>query len=187
MKVLMLDNYDSFTYNLVQVLRESEVDFEVIRNDKISPADAATFDKIILSPGPGLPSQAGHMMDIIDHCHSTIPMLGICLGHQALGEYFGCELQNLEQVYHGVKTPIFRKKLSVILHGLDEEFEAGRYHSWVVAEDNIPEKIVVTARDEEGMVMSLEHEDLPLFGVQFHPESIMTEQGQLIIQNFLNC
>lgn len=187
MRILMLDNYDSFTFNLVQMLRELQVEHDVIRNDKISAPEAAVYDKIIFSPGPGLPGESGAMMEIIDHCHQNTPMLGICLGHQALAEYFGAELRNLEEVFHGVKSPIIKKKFSLILQGMEDEFDAGRYHSWVVQKNNLPDKLLVTTEDENGQIMSLEHEDLPLFGVQFHPESIMTPHGINIINNFLNC
>ncbi|QTN39271.1 aminodeoxychorismate/anthranilate synthase component II [Cryomorphaceae bacterium] len=184
MSVLVLDNYDSFTFNLVHILRELEVPHQVFRNDKISVAQAAEFEKILFSPGPGIPEEAGHMPEIISKYLGKKPLLGICLGHQAIAECLGAELENMDKVYHGVGTEIFRTGSSVLLNGLPQTFQAGRYHSWKVKGTRLPEHIKITAADKEGSVMALEAEGLHAYGVQFHPESILTPLGKEIIQNF---
>jgi anthranilate synthase component II len=185
MKLLVLDNYDSFTYNLVHLIRGLGVDHEVHRNDRIAPADTDRFDAIVLSPGPGVPSEAGIMPELIRRHAPDKPIFGICLGHQALAEYMGCRLRNMTKVYHGVSTPVHAAGASPLLEGLPDPFEAGRYHSWDVMEESLTPEVRVTARDEQGTIMALEHQHLPLYGVQFHPESIMTPEGPRIMRNFI--
>ena len=186
MKVLVLDNYDSFTYNLVHLLRGLNVKHEVHRNDKINAEEAGTFDSIILSPGPGIPSEAGNMPEIISACAGKKPMLGICLGHQAIAEFLGAKLLNMDKVFHGVKTMIIVKDDSDIFDGIPTEFEAGRYHSWTVSKNELPSGIHITAEDESGDIMAFSNESKKMYGVQFHPESIMTEFGATMIENFVN-
>jgi len=185
MKLLVLDNYDSFTYNLVHIFRSLNIDYEVHRNDKISPEEALSFDTIILSPGPGVPSEAGNMARIIAACAGKKPILGICLGHQAIAEYLGAKLSNMKIVYHGVKTKIIIKSNEVIFEGIPRKIHVGRYHSWEVVRESLPENISIIAEDENGTIMALSDSTKKIYGIQFHPESIMTEYGQKIIQNFL--
>ncbi len=189
MKILLLDNYDSFTYNLVQYLEDiSEHEIVVHRNDKISLDDVGQFDAIIFSPGPGLPKDAGIMPDIIQKYGSSKPILGVCLGHQAIGEAFGGQLKNLERVYHGIATPIEITDLQEPLYqGLSDSIEVGRYHSWVIDENACPDCLTITAKSGDGAIMSVRHESLPIFGVQYHPESIMTPEGKKILANFLKA
>ncbi len=184
-KILVLDNYDSFTYNLVYLLRVEKIPHEVIRNDKISPEAAAQYSGIILSPGPGIPEEAGNMPEIIRYCAGKIPILGICLGHQAIAEYAGGTLNNLSKVYHGIQTKIFQISDSPVLETMLPQFDAGRYHSWAVDKTSLPPTLKVTAEDETGCIMALEHTDYPLYGLQFHPESILTPQGNILIYNFI--
>lgn len=187
MKILVLDNYDSFTYNLVQYIQEivgHKVD--VFRNDAIDLAAVATYDKIILSPGPGLPKDAGIMPALIKKYATTKHIFGVCLGHQAIGEAFGGTLHNMEKVYHGVATPIkIVDGSALIFRGLPPVIEAGRYHSWVVERPNLPDCLQITAVDEQGAIMAMRHRDYNVRGVQFHPESIMTLHGKKMIRNFL--
>jgi anthranilate synthase component II len=185
MRILVLDNYDSFTYNLVHIIRELEVDHEVHRNDQIAVDEVARFDAIVLSPGPGIPSEAGIMPELIQVYAPKKPIFGICLGHQALAEYMGATLRNMDTVFHGVHSTIRHTKDSPLFKGIPPEFQAGRYHSWVVEKDNLPSAICVTAVDEDNSIMAIQHEHLPLFGVQFHPESIMTEYGKEMVENFI--
>jgi len=187
MKILVLDNYDSFTYNLVYILRQNNVTFEVFRNDKITSSEAMKYDGILLSPGPGIPKEAGNMPEIIKNCAGNMPILGICLGHQAIAEYLGAKLQNNKKVLHGIKTPIcILDDKSPLFKGIPIDILAGRYHSWEVSRKKLTRKIEVTAIDVDGRIMALQNRELKLFGVQFHPESIMTPQGPAIIQNFIN-
>ncbi len=187
MKILVLDNYDSFTYNLVQYIQEilgRKVD--VVRNDAISLDAVDAYDTIVLSPGPGVPGQAGIMPGLIRRYAPTKAILGVCLGHQAIGEAFGGQLENLSRVFHGVDTPIrVTDTEEPLLRGIDPVFRAGRYHSWVVQRHNLPASLTVTAEDEAGVIMALRHVDYNLRGVQFHPESMMTEVGMQILENFL--
>ncbi len=185
MRVLLLDNYDSFTYNLEYILKKySKV--EVARNDKITAQECQAFDSIVLSPGPGLPQQAGNMSQIISSCAGKIPILGVCLGHQALGEYLGAKLKNLNGVFHGKKSEIqTNENKSVLFENLQNKFFVGRYHSWVIDPESLSNKITVTAVSNEGHIMAIQNIDLKLYGVQFHPESILTEDGDEIISNFL--
>ncbi len=187
MHILVLDNYDSFTYNLVQYLQEllgHKVD--VFRNDAIALEAVERYDVIVLSPGPGLPSEAGIMPDLLQRYAAEKVILGVCLGHQAIGEAFGGVLQNLTQVYHGISTPIFCDPASsVLFEELPAEWEAGRYHSWVVNKESVPDCLQVTAWDAQGEVMAFRHREHDVFGVQFHPESIMTPLGKAMLNNFL--
>ena len=185
MKLLVLDNYDSFTYNLVHMFRSMNIDYEVHRNDKISPEEALSFDVIILSPGPGIPSEAGNMAEIIAACAGKKPILGICLGHQAIAEYLGAKLNNMSSVYHGVKNKINILSNEEIFEGIPQEIQVGRYHSWEVVCEGLPENITVTAVDENDTIMALSDASQKLYGIQFHPESVMTEYGKEMIQNFL--
>ena len=186
MKLLVVDNYDSFTYNLVYVLRQQNVDTQVLRNDKVTPKQALEFDGIILSPGPGIPEEAGNLPGIIEKCAGKIPILGICLGHQAIAEYLGAGLVNNPHVFHGVKTPIKQLDTGCALFtDISGSFEAGRYHSWEVNNQNLPETIEVTAVAENNCIMALQNREKMLYGVQFHPESIMTPDGPAIIKNFI--
>lgn len=184
-KVLVIDNYDSFTYNLVHYLEDLDCDVTVKRNDKLTLDDILPFDKIILSPGPGIPNEAGLLKDIIKTYAPTKSILGVCLGQQAIGEVFGGTLQNLETVYHGVATQVTLSVGDEILFdGLDKTFEVGRYHSWVV-DTNLPEVLEATSFDENGQVMSLRHKEFDVKGLQYHPESILTPDGKQILKNWV--
>jgi anthranilate synthase component 2 len=186
MKILILDNYDSFTYNLLHLVRELGYrDVEVHRNDKIAPDDVERFDKIILSPGPGIPAEAGLLLPLVARYAATKGILGVCLGHQAIAETFGGRLVNLQDVYHGVATPVRVVAPHRLFAGLPSPFEAGRYHSWIVARDDFPDALQVTAVDDEGQVMALKHRALDVHGVQFHPESVLTPAGKEIMKRFL--
>lgn len=186
MKILVLDNYDSFTYNLVQYVQELlEQKIDVYRNDAISLEAVEAYDAVILSPGPGLPGEAGIMPTLIQQYASTKPILGVCLGHQAIGEAFGAALLNLEDVYHGIETAITRTGVEEpLFKGLPDHFQAGRYHSWVVQKNSLPAELLITAVDDRGEIMAMRHRDYNLRGVQFHPESIMTPEGKQMLQNF---
>lgn len=187
MKILIFDNYDSFTYNLVHLVKElGYTDVDVYRNDKIALKEIAKYDKIILSPGPGIPSEAGLLLPLIKEYAGKKPILGVCLGHQAIGETFGAKLTNLEDVYHGVATQVSIVKSDYIFNGLGSEIEAGRYHSWIVNSNGLPECLEVTAVDDKGQIMALRHREYDIHGVQFHPESVLTPTGEMIIKNFLN-
>jgi len=186
MKILVFDNYDSFTYNLVHIVKAlGYKNVEVHRNDKIALEDIQQFDKIILSPGPGIPSEAGILLDVIKTYATQKPILGVCLGHQAIGEVFGGKLINLPKVFHGVATPIKIIIKDKIFEDLPEEFAVGRYHSWVVSNEDFPQELEITAVDEYGYIMALRHKKYNIKGVQFHPESILTEYGEDIIRNWL--
>ncbi|MFT5998946.1 MAG: anthranilate synthase component 2 [Neolewinella sp.] len=188
MKILILDNYDSFTYNLVQYIEEETGGpVDVFRNDEISLDEVANYDLIVLSPGPGVPAEAGIMAELIKRYAGEKAILGVCLGHQAIGEAFGGKLINLEQVHHGIETEMTRTKTDdVVFTSVPEKFNAGRYHSWVIDPATMPEELEITATGEYGGVMAFQHREFPIFGVQFHPESIMTEHGRLMIRNVLN-
>lgn len=187
MKILVLDNYDSFTYNLVQYIQEIVgYKVDVYRNDEITLEEVDQYDKIILSPGPGLPKDAGIMPELIKRYAPTKHIFGVCLGHQAIGEAFGGTLHNIEKVYHGIATPIkIVDGNSLTFRGLPAEIEAGRYHSWVVEKHNIPDCFQITAVDEHGVIMAMRHRNYNVRGVQFHPESIMTPTGKTMLRNFL--
>lgn len=187
MKILIFDNYDSFTYNLVHLVKElGYTDVDVFRNDKIALEDVAKYDKIILSPGPGIPSEAGLLLPLIKEYANKKPILGVCLGHQAIGEAFGAQLKNLEDVYHGVATRINITQPDYIFDTLGRELEVGRYHSWIVDNNGLPDCIEITATDNNGQIMALKHKELDVHGVQFHPESVLTPAGETIVKNFLN-
>lgn len=186
MKILLFDNYDSFTYNLVHLVKElGYADVEVHRNDKISLEEVGKFDKIILSPGPGIPSESGLLLPLIKAFAGKKPILGVCLGEQAIGEAFGGQLTNLEDVYHGVATQAKIVAKDYIFDGLDENIEIGRYHSWIVSRENFPDCLEITAVDDKGQVMALRHREYDIHGVQFHPESVLTPKGKEIVRNFL--
>lgn len=186
-KVLILDNYDSFTYNLVHYV-EANLNYEVdvFRNDEISIEEIDKYETIILSPGPGLPKDAGILKEVISTYSSSKKILGVCLGMQAIGEVFGGELINLDNVFHGIATPLTVTDTSDLLFkGLPNSFDIGRYHSWVVSNKNFPKILNITSVEENGQIMSLKHKEHSLYGVQFHPESILTEHGKEMINNFL--
>jgi anthranilate synthase component 2 len=188
MKLLVIDNYDSFTYNLVYAVKKiTGLPVDVVRNDKVNINEISGYDKIILSPGPGLPSEAGLLTEIIRVFAPSKSILGVCLGHQAIGEVFGGRLVNLTRVFHGVATPVKTTgNLSVLFKGIPESFNAGRYHSWIVDKENLPDCLEITSVDNEGMIMSLKHKELNVEGVQFHPESVLTPLGEKMIENWIN-
>lgn len=188
MKILVIDNYDSFTYNLVQYIQRVTGELpDVFRNDKITPEEAMAYDKILLSPGPGIPDEAGNLKDIIKICGPHKSMFGVCLGVQAIAEVFGGTIINLEQVYHGVSSPIIQTKVEeTLFDGVSKVFEGARYHSWIVSRDGLPEELKVTAIDEDASIMALKHEKYDVKGVQFHPESILTTEGMKMIENWIN-
>ncbi len=185
-KVLVIDNYDSFTYNLVHYLEDLNCDVTVVRNDKLTLDDVEPFDKIVLSPGPGIPDEAGLLKPIIKRFAPTKSILGVCLGQQAIGEVFGGSLINLDAVYHGVATKV---NITVddesLFNGMNKEIEVGRYHSWVVS-PNLPESLEATSVDANGQIMSLRHKIYDVKGVQYHPESVLTPNGKQILKNWIN-
>jgi len=186
MKILVLDNYDSFTYNLVYILRQEGVDVDVFRNDKTKPEEALKYNGILFSPGPGIPEEAGNMPEMIKVCAGKKPALGICLGHQAIAQFLGGEIINRNDVLHGIQSDIFKtKEPSVILDGLSNKFLAGRYHSWEVSNQQIPENMLITAVDNDNSIMAIESPENMLYGLQFHPESVLTPDGTKMIQNFI--
>ena len=191
MKILVFDNYDSFTYNLVHLVEKiTHVKVDVSRNDELPMEKAKEYDKIILSPGPGIPSEAGMLLPLIKEYAASKSILGVCLGHQAIGEAFGGTLTNLSTVYHGVATPITVRSeksgvRSLLFEGLADSIEVGRYHSWVINDDNFPADLEVTARDANNYIMALQHKSYDVQGVQFHPESVLTPDGEKIISNWL--
>jgi anthranilate synthase component II len=186
MKILVLDNYDSFTYNLVHIIRALHYPLDVIRNDKMSIEDVARYDKILLSPGPGIPDEAGIMKDVIREYAPTKSILGVCLGHQGIGEVFGATLFNIPKVLHGVtSTTEVIDADEYIFNGVPTRFQATHYHSWAVKPETINGDLKVTATNNEGLVMGLRHKRYDVRGVQFHPESIMTPEGPRMIENWL--
>ncbi|MDR3119575.1 MAG: aminodeoxychorismate/anthranilate synthase component II [Mediterranea sp.] len=185
-KLLIVDNYDSFTYNLYHLVREiGGFETEVCRNDKITLDDVEHFDKIILSPGPGIPEEAGLLLPIIRRYAPTKSILGVCLGHQAIGEAFGGKLENPARVYHGIQTPIDITGNDYIFNKLTLQFLAGRYHSWIISRENFPAGLEVTAESKEKQIMAVRHKTYDVHGIQFHPESILTPLGRIIIENWL--
>ncbi len=187
MKILVFDNYDSFTYNLVHLVEKvCDHKVEVFRNDKIDLEKIREYDKILLSPGPGLPKEAGILLEVIKTYASSKDILGVCLGLQAIGEAFGGKLKNLESVYHGIATPVQLTKEDVLFKDCPKEFKAGRYHSWVVDSKELPDCFDITATDETGNIMAMKHKQYKVKGVQFHPESILSEYGEQIISNWIN-
>lgn len=187
MQILILDNYDSFTYNLVQYVHdELGTAPDVYRNDKIPVEEAERYDKILLSPGPGLPVESGILMSLIQRYASKKDILGVCLGHQAIAEAFGGNLFNMAEVMHGVATnTVLTTQIDSLFNGMPTSFKAGRYHSWSVSRDGFPAELEVTAVDDLGNIMALKHRTLKVRGVQFHPESVLTEHGRLMIKNWL--
>ncbi|GMN11942.1 aminodeoxychorismate/anthranilate synthase component II [Croceitalea sp. MTPC9] len=183
-KILMIDNYDSFTYNLVHYLEDLDCEVVVKRNDQLTLEEVANFQEIVLSPGPGIPDEAGLLKEIIATYAGKKRMLGVCLGQQAIGEVFGGSLLNLDKVYHGVATTIEITKDDYIFKDLPKEIEVGRYHSWVV-NSNLPDSLEATSFDDNGQVMSLRHKEFDIRAVQFHPESVLTPQGKQILKNWL--
>jgi anthranilate synthase component 2 len=186
MKIAVIDNYDSFTYNLVHYLEELDVEVCVFKNDSFALQDLSKFDKILLSPGPGIPDEAGLLKAVIKEYAPHKSILGVCLGLQAIGEVFGAKLINLDQVYHGVTSSTTILLEDPIYRDIPKEIEVGRYHSWVVSNQNIPQDLIVTAVDEQGEIMSMKHAIYDVRGVQFHPESILTPYGKKMIENWVN-
>ncbi|MCI5056392.1 MAG: aminodeoxychorismate/anthranilate synthase component II [Flavobacteriales bacterium] len=185
MSTLILDNYDSFTYNLVHLVEQVEEDFEVHRNDKILLKDVGKFDNIIISPGPGLPSESGILMDILKQYHSQKKILGVCLGLQAIVEFFGGKLFNMPEVRHGIEIENQIVKETDIFTGIPKTHIVGLYHSWAAEEKHLPETLEITSRSNENIIMSVRHKSLPIYGVQYHPESVMSEYGIQLIDNWL--
>ena len=196
MKIVIIDNYDSFTYNLSHLVKEIGADVTVVRNDRFELEELQGYDKIILSPGPGIPSEAGLLLDVIREYAGKKPILGVCLGHQAIGEVFGARLENLSEVYHGVATPCHIIADDSIFEGVERDITIGRYHSWVVSDDNFPSCLEITAVSDDmttdgeaapqpRQVMGLRHRQYDVHGIQFHPESVLTPCGRQIIKNFI--
>jgi anthranilate synthase component 2 len=187
-KILVIDNYDSFTYNLVHYIEKlTDSSPAVFRNDEISIEEAGAYDKILLSPGPGVPADAGICIELIKYYAPTKSILGICLGHQAIGEAFGGKILNLDSVYHGVSTPVVISDLNdPLFKNLTSPIKAGRYHSWVVSEANLPACLSITCMDDNGLIMGLSHKTFDVRGLQFHPESVLTEHGLEMIKNWIN-
>ena len=188
-RIVVIDNYDSFTYNLVHAIKKiSGLPVDVFRNDEIVPEDLEKYDKIVLSPGPGLPEESGLLLEIIKEYAPKKSMLGVCLGHQAIGEAFGGKLHNMSKVLHGIATPIeLTETKSVLFKGLPKTFMVGRYHSWVVKQEDLPECLEVTGYDACGFIMSMKHREYDVEGVQFHPESVLTPLGEQILRNWLKA
>ncbi len=186
-KIVVIDNYDSFVYNLVHYLEELDCDVTVLRNDQFHLDDLKDFDKILLSPGPGIPDEAGLLKDVIKKYGTFKPIFGVCLGQQAIGEVFGGTLTNLDEVFHGVATNIsLTTEAEPLFAGLGRNFAVGRYHSWVVSKDNFPDVLEVTSLDDTGQIMSIRHKEFDICGVQYHPESVLTPDGKTIIKNWVN-
>jgi anthranilate synthase component 2 len=188
MKILVLDNYDSFTYNLVHIIRELGHSMDIFRNDKIRLEQVNAYDKIVLSPGPGIPSEAGIMMDLIKMYGPSKSILGVCLGHQGIAEAFGGKLYNIPNVLHGVTSTLqVLDSNDQLFKGIPSAFQVCHYHSWAVRADNLPAELSVTSTNKDGLVMSIAHRKWDVRGVQFHPESIMSEHGKAMIQNWLKA
>lgn len=185
MNIVIIDNYDSFTYNLSHQLKVLGAQVDVVRNDAFQMFQLEPYDKIVLSPGPGIPEEAGLLNDVIRHYAGRKPILGVCLGHQAIAEVFGGRLENLRTVYHGVQTPTHIINHDYLFEHLPKTFEAGRYHSWVVSRSGLPDSLEVTAISDDGHIMALRHRTYDVRGIQFHPESILTPEGARILQNWL--
>jgi len=185
MRIVIIDNYDSFTYNLSHLIKSLGAEVDVVRNDQFQLADLEGYSKIVLSPGPGIPSEAGLLLDVIRTYAGKKPILGVCLGHQAIGEVFGGQLENLSEVFHGVATPCHIVADDPIFSGIDRDITVGRYHSWVVSNENLPDCLEVTAVSDEGQIMALRHRELNVRGIQFHPESVLTPDGRKMLQNWM--
>ena len=185
MKTVIIDNYDSFTYNLAHLVKELGAEVDVLRNDKFELEELEKYDKIILSPGPGIPEEAGLLLEVIRTYAGRKPILGVCLGEQASGQAFGGKLTNLSEVFHGIQTNVKIKNKDYIFSGLPTEIPVGRYHSWVVDTEGFPEELVITAISSEGQIMALKHREYDVHGIQFHPESVLTPDGKQIVGNWL--
>ena len=185
MKIVIIDNYDSFTYNLSHLVKELGAEVTVVRNDQFELTELEQFSKIILSPGPGIPSEAGLLLVVIKTYAGRKPILGVCLGHQAIGEVFGAKLENLSDVFHGVATPCHIIADDPIFSGIEKDITIGRYHSWVVSNEGLPDCLEITAISNEGQIMALRHRELNVRGIQFHPESVLTPDGKKMLQNWL--
>ncbi len=185
MKTVIIDNYDSFTYNLAHLVKELGAEVDVLRNDKFELEELEKYDKIILSPGPGIPEEAGLLLEVIRTYAGRKPILGVCLGEQAIGQAFGGKLTNLSEVFHGIQTNVKIKNKDYIFSGLPTEIPVGRYHSWVVDTEEFPEELVITAISSEGQIMALKHREYDVHGIQFHPESVLTPDGKQIVGNWL--
>lgn len=183
---VIIDNYDSFTYNLVHLIKELGVDVTVVRNNQFSLEDLNNYDCIVLSPGPGVPSEAGLLLDVIHRYAGVKPILGVCLGHQAIGEAFGAKLKNLSDVFHGVTTETTQIVETPLFAGLPKNILVGRYHSWVVEKTNFPDCLEIIAESKEGLIMALRHRTHNIYGIQFHPESVLTPDGKRIMANWLH-
>ena len=189
MRVLLVDNYDSFTYNLVQYLCELGAELVVRRNDEVTAEEIERElrpEKIVISPGPGTPDGAGVTLEVVEKFAGRVPLLGVCLGHQAIGEAFGGTLINLDTVFHGVATDCQLSTDNQLFKGLPENIKVGRYHSWIVSDKNFPDELEITAKDNNGYIMALQHKKYDVQGVQFHPESILTPDGEIIMRNWLD-
>jgi anthranilate synthase component 2 len=187
MKILVIDNYDSFVYNLVHYLEEFDCEVTVKRNDRFDLKTVLNYDKVLLSPGPGIPEEAGQLKALINNYKGQIPILGVCLGQQAIAEVFGGRIFNLKRVFHGVATQARRLvDDEPLFDGIPETFEVGRYHSWVVDPQNLPDELEITSIDQQGQIMSLRHRHMDIRGVQFHPESVLTPQGKKMIKNWID-
>lgn len=185
-KILVIDNYDSFTYNLVHLLQELGQQYEVIRNDKFNLEDVDQYSDILLSPGPGLPRDAGLLMDVVRTYGSSKRILGVCLGMQAIAEVYGGSLYNLEKPFHGVSSQLVTKAADRLFSEYPPSSKIGRYHSWAVRKEGLPDTLRITAEDEQGVVMAISHTEYDVKGIQFHPESVLSENGIIIIKNWLN-
>ena len=185
MKIVIIDNYDSFTYNLSHLIKELGAEVTVLRNDQFELPQLEVFDKIVLSPGPGIPSEAGLLLDVIRTYAGQKPIFGVCLGHQAIGEVFGGKLTNLSAVFHGVATEGTQLGNDPVFEGLPRRITMGRYHSWVVSKEDFPDVLEITAESDEGQIMALRHREYNIHGIQFHPESVLTPEGRQIIKNWL--
>ncbi|MBR5729472.1 MAG: aminodeoxychorismate/anthranilate synthase component II [Prevotella sp.] len=185
MKIVIIDNYDSFTYNLSHLFKELGADVTVLRNDQFELPQLEAFDKIVLSPGPGIPSEAGLLLDVIRTYAGRKPIFGVCLGHQAIGEAFGGRLENLSDVFHGVATEGTQLGNDPVFAGFPRRITMGRYHSWVVSKEGFPDCLEITAESDEGQIMALRHREYDIHGIQFHPESVLTPDGRHILQNWL--
>lgn len=184
MKIVIIDNYDSFTYNLSHLIKSLGHQVTVLRNDAFQLSDLEAYDKIVLSPGPGIPCEAGLLLDVIRVYAGQKPILGVCLGHQAIGEAFGATLENLSEVFHGVATTGTQLNNDYLFRSLPERITMGRYHSWVVSREGLPSCLEVTALSDEGQIMALRHRQWDIHGIQFHPESVLTTEGTTIVRNF---
>ncbi|HRG18396.1 MAG TPA: aminodeoxychorismate/anthranilate synthase component II [Flavobacterium lutivivi] len=186
MKIAVIDNYDSFTFNLVHYLEKHNALVTVFRNDELEIDELQDYDKILLSPGPGLPNEAGVLLKIIETYHKTKPILGICLGHQAIAEFFGAKLENQKSVTHGEADEIFKTDENEdLFKNISNPITVGRYHSWIVSNDNFPDELEITSVNNDNQIMSLRHKNYDIKGIQFHPESILTPNGETIIKNWI--